>query len=135
MDQNYIPPMRMSQPTTTSGTAAYAQTVSSSPALYQSRTMPASSSSSRRHSEMQNMGPSDQSYHQNYRRVSNPYDPMPSSDYSMASNQTIPSISGLTHSPLPSPNIGGTSSPHMMPYHPNVSRYEIAFLVALLHVY
>jgi len=122
MDQNYIPPMRMSQPTTSSGSTAYAQTISSSPALYQSRTMPPSTPSSRRHSEMQNVGPSDPSYNQTYRRVSNPYDPMPSNDYSMASNQTIPSISGLTQSPLPSPNLGATSAPQMMPYHPNVSR-------------
>lgn len=121
MDQNYIPPMRMSQPTSTSGTSAYSSTISSSPALYQSRTMPASTSSARRHSELPPTGTPDQGY--NYRRVSNPYEPMPNSEYSMAPNQTIPSISGLTQSPLPSPHIGSTSNPSMMhQYNPSVSR-------------
>lgn len=124
MDQNYIPPMRMSQPASTSGTSAYAQTISSSPALYQSRTMPGSTSASRRHSELPNAGSSDPSYNQGYRRISNPYDSMSGSDYSMAPNQTIPSISGLTQSPLPSPHIGASSGASMMSqYNTSVSRY------------
>ena len=124
MDQNYIPPMRMSQPASTGGTSAYTQTISSSPALYQSRTMPASSSSGRRHSELRNPNTSDPSYNQNYRRISNPYDSMSGADYSMAPSQTIPSISGLTQSPLPSPHMGATSGPGMMPqYNTSASRY------------
>lgn len=108
MDQSqYIPPMRMSQPTTTSGTAAYAQTSSSSPALYQSRTSDASSA--RRHSEMPAASASP--YDQSYRRVSNPYE----GGYSMPPSQSIPSISGLTQSPLPSPGMNQTSGAQMMP--------------------
>lgn len=106
MDQNYIPPMRMSQPAPTS---AYAQTTSSSPSLYQSRTLPESSSSSRRHSEMPSSS-ADQAYGRSYRRISNPYDSASSSQYSMTTGQTIPSISGLTQSPLPSPHLGSTSN-------------------------
>lgn len=124
MDQNYIPPMRMSQPASSSGAPAYSQTISSSPALYQSKTMPASSSSSRRHSELPNTNHLDPSYHQSYRRTSNPYDSTANGDYSMAPSQTIPSISGISHSQVPSPNIGVTSGPGMMPqYNTNVGRY------------
>ncbi|KXT03752.1 hypothetical protein AC578_740 [Pseudocercospora eumusae] len=108
MDQSqYIPPMRMSQPTTTSGTAAYAQTSSSSPALYQSRT--ADASSARRPSDMPAASASP--YDQSYRRVSNPYE----GAYSMPPSQSIPSISGLTQSPLPSPGMNATSGAPMMP--------------------
>ncbi|EME77742.1 uncharacterized protein MYCFIDRAFT_60981 [Pseudocercospora fijiensis CIRAD86] len=117
MDQNqYIPPMRMSQPTTTSGTSAYAQTSSSSPALYQSRTSDASSA--RRHSEMPAASASP--YDQSYRRVSNPYE----GGYSMPPSQNIPSISGLTQSPLPSPGMHQTSAAQMMPQYDtsNMSR-------------
>ncbi|KAF2166348.1 hypothetical protein M409DRAFT_55190 [Zasmidium cellare ATCC 36951] len=121
MDQNYIPPMRMTQPTTTAGTAAYAQTASSSPALYQSRG--SESSASRRQSEMpattQAGAPSGQSYDQSYRRVSNPYDSMAGGNYSVAPSQTIPSISGLTQSPLPSPHMGQSSGGQMMPQYNN----------------
>lgn len=120
MDQNYIPSMRMSQPGTTSGAPAYTQTVSSSPALYQSKTVPVSGSSSRRHSELPNANSSDPSYGQTYRRTSNPYDSLSSSDYSMAPSQTIPSISGLTQNQVPSPNIGANSMPQ---YNNNVARY------------
>lgn len=109
MDQNYIPPMRMSQPSSTSASTAYSQTVSSSPALYQSRSSDASAP--RRHSEMPGSATSGQPYHQDYRRTSTPYD---SGNYSMAQGQTIPSISGLTQSPLPSPHLSSTSSAQMM---------------------
>ena len=127
MDQNYIPPMRMSQPATTGGNAAYAQTISSSPALYQSRTMPPSASVPRRHSEMPHSGTPDQSYNPNYRRISNPYESVPGSEYSMAQSQTIPSISGLTHSPNPSPHLGSTSGAGMMPpYSSSMSRYVVS---------
>ncbi|CAK3971550.1 Hypothetical predicted protein [Lecanosticta acicola] len=104
MDQNYIPPMRMSQPSSTSGSPAYSQTVSSSPALYQSR----ASEAPRRASEMPTSaaGPYD-----NYRRTSTPYE---SGNYSMPPSQTIPSISGLTHSPHPSPHMSSTSPAQMM---------------------
>ena len=119
MDQNYIPSMRMSQPVT-SGQSAYGQTISSSPALYQSKSMP--QSSSRRHSELPQSNNADQSYSQSYRRISNPYDSVPN-DYSMASSQTIPSISGLTQSPLPSPHMGARSG--MMPqYSRSPSMYD-----------
>ena len=127
MDQNYAPSMRMSQPAATSGSSAYAPTISSSPALYQSRTMPASTSSSRRHSELPNSGVSDPSYNQSYRRISNPYDTMSGGDYSMAPSQTIPSITGLTQSPLPSPHMGAGSGGSMMPhYNTGMSRYFLA---------
>ena len=119
MDQNYIPPMRMSQPSSTSGSSAYAQTSSSSPALYQSRSMPGSTSSARRHSELPTHNP-DPSYNQNYRRISNPYDSMSGGDYS---GQTIPSISGLTQSPLPSPHLGANSGNGTMSHYNHMSRY------------
>ena len=126
MDQNYIPPMRMSQPTSSSSTSAYSQP-SRSPGLYQSRTVPGTSSIGRRHSEFPNDAHADSSYHQSYRRISSPYESMHSNEYSMATGQTIPSISGLTHSPLPSPHLGSTSgSAGMSQYHPGVSRYALS---------
>ncbi|KXT15486.1 hypothetical protein AC579_3370 [Pseudocercospora musae] len=115
MDQShYIPPMRMSQPTTTSAAAAYAHTSSSSPALYQSRTLDASSAR-RPPSDMPAASASP--YDQSYRRVSNPYDP----GYSMPPTQSIPSITGLTQSPLPSPGMNPTSGAHMMPQYDTTS--------------
>lgn len=124
IDQNYIPPMRISQPATTSGIPAYPQTVSSSPTRYQSKMMPVSNSSSRRHSELPNASSLDTSYQQNYRRTSNLYDSAANSDYSMAPSQTIPSISGSSQSQVPSPNIGATAGPTLMPqYNPNIARY------------
>lgn len=126
MDQNYIPPMRMSQPAPSSGAPAFSQTVSSSPALYQSKTMPATTSSSRRHSELPSSNSLDPSYHQSYRRTSNPYDSTGNGDFSMAPSQSIPSISGLSHSQVPSSNIGVTAGPGMMPqYNTNVGRYVV----------
>ena len=121
MEQNYAPPMRMSQPSATSGASTYAQTISSSPALYQSKTMPVSNPVSRRHSELPST--SDPAYGQSYRRISNPYDSLPSNDYSMATSQSIPPISGLTQSPLPSPHLGaGSTSGMMSHYNTSVSR-------------
>ncbi|KAK3715537.1 hypothetical protein LTR37_007025 [Vermiconidia calcicola] len=122
MDQNYIPPMRMSQPAATSGAVTYTQTVSSSPSLYQSRTIPSSNPAPRRYSEFPNVN-QEAAYGHSYRRISNPYDSMASNDYSMSSSQSIPSISGLTHSPQPPSHPGGTSAPGMMPqYSTSVSR-------------
>ncbi|PPJ54529.1 hypothetical protein CBER1_02513 [Cercospora berteroae] len=102
MDQNYIPPMRVTQPTATSGASAYATTASSSnPSLYSSRM--ADTSSARRYSEMPATTSASSAYG-DYRRVSTPYE----ANYSMGPSQTIPSISGLTQSPLPSPHLGSS---------------------------
>lgn len=130
MDQNYIPPMRMTQPAPTSGASAYAQPTSSSPSLYQSRTLPESSSSSRRHSEMPSSS-AGQAYGQSYRRISNPYDSNPNSQYSMTtSGQTIPSISGLTQSPLPSPHMGSTSNAGgVAPYNNSSARLVVRMAI------
>lgn len=99
MDQNYIPPMRVSQPTTSAGSSAYAQqTTSSNPSLYQSR-----GPEPRRHSELPVS--SGVSAYDQYRRISSPYDGQTTSNYSMPPTQTIPSISGLAQSPLPSPHL------------------------------
>ncbi|KAK4612221.1 putative C2H2-type zinc-finger transcription factor orf8 [Fulvia fulva] len=122
MDQNYIPPMRMSQPATTSGTTAYAQTVSSSPSHYQQSSRTPDLSSSRRHSEMP-ASSAGQAYDQSYRRISSPYDNMSSGAYSMPQTQNIPSISGITQSPLPSPGMSHTSgTPSMPQYNSSMSR-------------
>lgn len=119
MDQNY-PPMRISQASATTGAPAYSQTISSSPALYQSKTAP--EPHVRRQSELAG-GSVDSSYSSNYRQISSSYDSASASSYSMASGPTIPSISGLTQSPLPSPHIGGTSGPGAMSqYHTSLSR-------------
>jgi len=105
MEQNYIPPMKVSQPSMTLGQSAYAHTTSSSPALYQSRSVP-EGARGRRQSELP-IPANEQAYAQSYRRISNPYEAASSGQYSAATSQTIPSISGLTHSPMPSPH-GGT---------------------------
>ncbi|KAK1056929.1 hypothetical protein LTR74_014527 [Friedmanniomyces endolithicus] len=105
MEQNYIPPMKVSQPSMTLGQSAYAHTTSSSPALYQSRSVP-EGARGRRQSELP-VPANDQAYTQSYRRISNPYEAASSGQYSAATSQTIPSISGLTQSPMPSPH-GGT---------------------------
>jgi len=120
MDHNYIPPMRMTQPTTTGAASAYSHAISSSPALYQSRTVP---SSTRRHSELPGSS-TDQSYQPSYRRISNPYDSGVPGDYAASSGQTIPSISGLTKSPMPSPALGSTSGSGGVPtYSSSLPRY------------
>ncbi|KAK0804782.1 hypothetical protein LTR03_007022 [Friedmanniomyces endolithicus] len=105
MEQNYIPPMKVSQPSMTLGQSAYAHTTSSSPALYQSRSVP-EGTRGRRQSELP-VPANHQAYTQSYRRISNPYEAASSGQYSAATSQTIPSISGLTQSPMPSPH-GGT---------------------------
>ena len=121
MDPSYIPTTQMSQPPVTSGTIAYGQRVSSSPAMYHSRTVPNSNPDERRPSDSGSHH--DSTYHQDYRQMNNSYDSLSNSDYSMAPNPTIPSISGLTQSPMPSPHIGSTSGASMMPqYNTSVSR-------------
>ncbi|KAK4908909.1 hypothetical protein LTR49_022272, partial [Elasticomyces elasticus] len=102
MEQNYIPPMKVTQPSVSLSQSAYAHTTSSSPSLYQSRSVPETSRNiDRRQSELP--GPiSDQAYMQSFRRISSPYETASSNQYSGATNQTIPSISGLTQSPMPS---------------------------------
>ena len=115
MDQNYMPSMRASQPAASNGTPAYSQTVSSSPALYQSKTMPTVNLSSRRHSELPNSTHLDPSYQQNYRRPSNPYGSSIDGEYSLAPSQTVPAISGLSQARVPSNHIGSTSGSSGMP--------------------
>ena len=121
MDQNYIPSMRVSHPAPTSGASAYAQTMSSSPSLYHSRTIPEIPSTGRRHSEFPSNNV-DQTYGQVYRRISNPYDAS-STQYSMLSGQNIPSISGQTQSPHPSPHPGSVPGTTVnTSYHAGVQR-------------
>ena len=133
MDPNYIPPMRMTHPPTTTTTttpadaAAYSHTLSSSPALYQSKPVP-SLSAIRRHSELPSSGVG-QAYPSSFRRVSNPYDSGASGDYSLASGPTIPSINGLTQSPMPSPALGLSG---MHSYDSSMSRYVPDALIKTL---
>lgn len=124
MDQNYMPPMRVSEPATTSGPPAYAQTTSSNPSLYQS--------SSRRTSEMPTSTASP--YEPSYRKLSSPYDSAPSSSYSMPPRDSILSISGLTHSPLPSPHMSSSSAGQLSPhYTTSVPRYASSQLLTNDH--
>lgn len=113
MDQPYMPPMRVSQPPSTSAPSAYTSTASSEPSLYISKS--SESSSSRRQSELPTTTSS--SYEANYRRISSPYDSTASSAYSMPPRDSILSISGLTHSPLPSPHLSSTSAGHISPHY------------------
>ncbi|RMY47615.1 hypothetical protein D0863_15598, partial [Hortaea werneckii] len=119
MDQNYMPPIRNAQPPqSTNAPPTYTNTLSSSPALYQSRTVP--EASMRRQSGFS--AAADSPMDQNLRRVSTPYDSSSGSQYSMSSGQTIPSISGLTQNSLPSPHIAGTSGSSMSSYGNSMSR-------------
>lgn len=120
MDQSYMPPIRNAQPSSTNAPPTYSNTLSSSPALYQSRTVP--EASMRRQSGFS--AAADSPMDQNLRRVSTPYDSSSGSQYSMSSGQTIPSISGLTQNPLPSPHIAGTSGSSMSSYGNSMSRYD-----------
>jgi hypothetical protein len=122
MDQNYMPPMKVTQPSSTSGPSAYSQAISSSPALYHSRTVPESTANSRRQSELPVSSTTEQSYNQSFRRISSPYETT-SSQFPATTSQTIPSISGLTNSPMPSPHLGSTSGASSLPqYHTSLSR-------------
>lgn len=89
-----------------SGPPAFSQTISSSPALYQSRPAPPPS----RRSDGPAINSTDSSYSSGFPRISSPYGSTPGSHYSMASSQTIPSISGLTHGPIPSPPLSQNPS-------------------------
>ncbi len=122
MEQNYIPPVRVSQSTTTSGTTVYASTVSSSPGLYQSRSMPVPGANQRRPSDLSNSSNHDPSYGQTYRRPSASYDSIPSNDYSLTHSQTVPSMGGLSQTQMASPNFGSTSVGGMSQYSASVSR-------------
>ncbi|KAK5172954.1 uncharacterized protein LTR77_003076 [Saxophila tyrrhenica] len=121
MEQNYIPPPRLSQAQTTSGASAYAQTASSSPALYQSRSAPPTHENFRRYSDLSNTNTPEPSYNPSFRRMTSSYDSGSSVDYSMVTGQSIPSISGLVQSPQPSPHLGSNTS-GMMPQYSNPSR-------------
>ena len=103
MDQGF-PPMRHAP---SSGPPAFSQTVSSSPSLYQSRPAPQASS---RRSDGPTHSSNESSYSSGFPRINSPYGSTPASDYSMASSQTIPSISGLTQGPLSSPPLGQNPS-------------------------
>lgn len=104
----------------TSGPAPYGQTVSSSPALYQSRPVP-SSDASRRHSEYPAVSNADTSY-SSFRRISSPYESTPATDYTMSQAPTIPSIAGLTQSPLPSPHLGSNAPASLSQYSHSMSK-------------
>ncbi|OQO01742.1 hypothetical protein B0A48_12779 [Cryoendolithus antarcticus] len=106
-----------SQPMIMASMDPYSHALSSSPALYQSRPV---APSYRRHSGVPIASSTDSSYSSSYRRVSSPYDAVTSSEYSMPMNQTIPSIAGLTQSPLPSPHLGMQTS--AATYNQNLSR-------------
>lgn len=113
MDQPYnMPPMRVAQPPVTSATSAYTSTTSSEPSLYISKA--SDSAASRRQSELPT---TTSSYEPSLRRISSPYDSTTSSSYSMPPRDSILSISGLTHSPLPSPHMSSTSSGHISPHY------------------
>lgn len=122
MDQNYIPPMRMSNPVT-SGQFGWGQTPSSSsPALHQSRSVP--EANFHRPSGVPGSSYPESSY-SSYRRVSSPHgSSMPTPGYSASSGQTIPSVSGLAHTPMPSPILGASSGGAIMPNYPrDLSRF------------
>nr|OQO25235.1 hypothetical protein B0A51_09359 [Rachicladosporium sp. CCFEE 5018] len=96
-----------SQPMNMASMDPYSHALSSSPALYQSRTV---APSYRRHSGVPTASSADSSYSSSHRRVSSPYDAVTSSEYSTTMSQMIPSIAGLTQSPLPSPHLGMQTS-------------------------
>ncbi|KAH9819833.1 hypothetical protein Tdes44962_MAKER00822 [Teratosphaeria destructans] len=123
MDQNYIPPMRIAHPTATSAPTTYPSTLSSSPSLYQSKSVPEVPAIGRRLGELPSVSSAETAYDQSYRRMANPYDLPQSASYSLASGQTIPSISGLTQSPLPFPHLVGSPNPSSLSqYNTNASR-------------
>ncbi|KAM0717424.1 hypothetical protein Q7P37_007276 [Cladosporium fusiforme] len=113
--EHSFPPMRSAP---SSGPPAFSQTISSSPALYQSRPAPASS----RRPDAPSNGSNDSTYGSGYRRISSPYGSTPGSEYSMGSSQTIPPISGLTQGSLSSPPIGHSPSGMMGQYNQSIPR-------------
>jgi hypothetical protein len=116
MDQTF-PPMRSHAPS--SGPPAFSHAISSSPALYQSR--PAAPPA--RRPDGPPVTSAESSYSSGFPRISSPYGATPASDYSMASSQTIPSISGLTQGPLTSPPLAHHSSGMMGQFNQSIPRY------------
>jgi hypothetical protein len=116
MDQAF-PPMRSHAPS--SGPPAFSHAISSSPALYQSR--PAAPPA--RRPDGPPVTSAESSYSSGFPRISSPYGAAPSSEYSMASSQTIPSISGLTQGPLTSPPLTHHSSGMMGQFNQSIPRY------------
>lgn len=121
MDQAF-PPMRSHAPS--SGPPAFSHAISSSPALYQSR--PAAPPA--RRLDGPPVSSAESSYSSGFPRISSPYGAAPGSDYSMASSQTIPSISGLTQGPLSSPPIGHNSSGMMGQFNQSIPRLVLKSL-------
>jgi len=113
---NAFPPMRSHAPS--SGPPAFSHAISSSPALYQSR--PAAPPA--RRLDGPPVSSAESSYNSGFPRISSPYGAAPASDYSMASSQTIPSISGLTQGPL-SPPISHNSSSMMGQFNQSIPRF------------
>lgn len=118
---NVFPPMRSHAPS--SGPPAFSHAISSSPALYQSR--PAAPPA--RRLDGPPVSSAESSYSSGFPRINSPYGAAPSSDYSMASSQTIPSISGLTQGPL-SPPISHNSSSMMGQFNQSIPRFVKQFL-------
>jgi hypothetical protein len=115
MDQAF-PPMRSHAPS--SGPPAFSHAISSSPALYQSR--PAAPPA--RRLDGPPVTSAESSYSSGFPRISSPYGAAHSTDYSMASSQTIPSISGLTQGSLSSPPISHNSSSMMGQFNQSIPR-------------
>lgn len=113
---NAFPPMRSHAPS--SGPPAFSHAISSSPALYQSR--PAAPPA--RRLDGPPVSSAESSYSSSFPRINSPYGAAPSSGYSMASSQTIPSISGLTQGPL-SPPISHNSSSVMGQFSQSIPRF------------
>lgn len=113
-----FPPMRSHAPS--SGPSQFSQTVSSSPSLYQSRPAPLPLHRARTDGPATNS--TDSPYSSGFPRINSPYGSTPGSEYSMASSQTIPSISGLTQGSLSSPPLG--QNPNMMgQFNQSIPRY------------
>lgn len=112
-----FPPMRHAP---SSGPSQFSQTVSSSPSLYQSRPAPLPLHRARTDGAATNS--TDSPYSSGFPRINSSYGSTPGSDYSMASSQTIPSISGLTQGSLSSPPLG--QNPNMMgQFNQSIPRY------------
>ena len=114
-----VPPDRSTQSTSAGDWSAYAETA---PISYRSDTGPAYPFSRQQHDL--SMSQSQMQMAQNFRRISSPYEAS-SLPFTGTTNQSIPSISGITQSPIPSPNIMNTSSAastSASPYSSSLSR-------------
>ena len=69
---------------------------------------------------------SDQAQGQSNRRISSPYEGVSNGQYTASLSQTIPSISGLTQSPMPSPHLGTYPGADGMSQHSSMSRLVAA---------